>query len=240
MKLLSLNVEGMRFYKNGLRLCDTEQPDTVCLMEAPEACVEALQERGYQVTFAPMTRKIFASAEYTEGLLLATSTPHSAITHYYHSLPAIAPYVHERRRETIAHPVIIATTPEGTVATTHFTWNPHGEIADEHQITDLEKLLFFLDTQPPHVLCGDFNIPRFQNHLYEDLTKRYTDTVPREYASSLDRTHHRVGDDPTKQHLFASFMVDYLFTQPPYQATSVRLEFGVSDHAAVLGEITGP
>ena len=66
----------------------------------------------------------------------------------------------------------------------------------------------------------------------------YTDTIPANYTSSLDKTLHRKGDDPSRAHLFTDFMVDYLFTKPDYQASDVRLEFGISDHAAVVATIS--
>ena len=98
-------------------------------------------------------------------------------------------------------------------------------------------MLPIIDLLDPHVFCGDFNIPRGHNVLYETLTTRYTDSVPATYASSLDKNIHRKGDDISRAHLFTSFMVDYVFTQKPYQAENVRLEFGISDHAAVVADV---
>lgn len=33
-------------------------------------------------------------------------------------------------------------------------------------------------------------------------------------------------------------MVDYIFTQPPYDVKNVKLVFGVSDHAAIIADIS--
>jgi hypothetical protein len=35
-------------------------------------------------------------------------------------------------------------------------------------------------------------------------------------------------------------MVDYVFSQPPYQVSDVALHFGVSDHAAVMANVSIP
>ena len=87
-------------------------------------------------------------------------------------------------------------------------------------------------------MCGDFNIPRHYNPLYDELTKYYVDNIPLSYISSLDPTLHYAGSHPDKKMLFDSYMVDYIFTQTPYTATDVRLEFSISDHAGVVAHIS--
>lgn len=124
------------------------------------------------------------------------------------------------------------------IATTHFTWTPQGEAPSEEQVLSMKAFLEKMQNMEPHIICGDFNIPRTENVLYGELTKHYTDAVPATYASSLDPSLHTLGNTPEKRHLFESFMVDYVFTQPPYTASDVRLEFGLSDHAAVVATIT--
>jgi endonuclease/exonuclease/phosphatase family metal-dependent hydrolase len=124
------------------------------------------------------------------------------------------------------------------VAVTHFTWGPEGEVATPEQHTSMDALLTYTENLEPHILCGDFNLPRDYNPLYERLAHAYTDNIPKTYTSSLDKNLHRLGDDSTKQHLFSSFMVDYILSRPPYLVSNVRLVFGVSDHAAVVGQVT--
>ena len=84
-------------------------------------------------------------------------------------------------------------------------------------------------------------MPRGHNKLYEVITQKYTDTIPRHYRSSLDRNLHRLGKKTDlNQPIFDAYMVDYIFTQPPFEASDIHLEFGVSDHAAVIGNIYFP
>jgi hypothetical protein len=82
------------------------------------------------------------------------------------------------------------------------------------------------------------NMPRGYNANYEHFIKRYIDTIPKQYMSSLDRNLHRLGSDPDlKSPMFESYMVDYIFSQPPYIVEDVLLHFGVSDHAGVTAII---
>lgn len=241
MKLISLNLEGKRHLDTALPFLETAAADVLCLLEAPEDLQPWLTEHGYFVTFVPMVFRKQDGREFYDGIILASKLAHQAEVFYYYQPAAdIVSYDQQDKRGTIAHPVIFATIGDYNLATTHFTWNPVGEIADQNQTTDLKKLLNYLQTKPPHLLCGDFNIPRHYNILYEELTKYYTDTIPPNYNSSLDANHHRAGKDPALEKLFTHFMVDYLFTQPPYTASAVQLEFGISDHAAVIATITRP
>jgi endonuclease/exonuclease/phosphatase family metal-dependent hydrolase len=210
-------------------------------MEAPENLQDWLGTQGYLVTFAPMVHRTQDGLQFTDGVILASKRTHTSEVFYYHRPETeIIQYDKNSKRSTIAHPVIFASVDACNIATTHFTWNPNGETADQNQTTDLAVLLEYLATKPSHLLCGDFNIPRNHNRLYEDILTQYADAVPSAHHSSLDAQHHRAGKNPDLQKLFTHFMVDYIFTQPPYTASDVRLQFGVSDHAAVIAEITQP
>jgi endonuclease/exonuclease/phosphatase family metal-dependent hydrolase len=125
-----------------------------------------------------------------------------------------------------------------SIGTTHFTWTPDGDKPGFGQRADMKVFMEIVKKLPSHIMCGDFNIPRHHNALYENLTEIYTDTIPEKYKSSLDKTLHRIGHLPEKQTLFNDYMVDYVFTQPPYKASDVHLEFKLSDHAAVVATIT--
>lgn len=239
MKLISLNIEGNRHLDTVLPFLEKEQPDCIALMESPADMLQLLGKLGYHTTFSPMTYKHQDDNYFEMGILFASRSQHKATSHYYYrpNTHGVAEYNRNDKRNTIAHSVIFAEMDNVNIATTHFTWNPVGETADLNQTTDLKALLSYLKNHPAHILCGDMNIPRHQNSLYEELTKHYTDNIPLEYKSSLDRNLHRFGGTAELQKLFDSFMVDYAFTQPPYQADNTRLEFGISDHAAVITTI---
>lgn len=241
LQLLNLNVEGAKHTDRVFRLLDAKPPAVVCLQEAPEAYVAALEQRGYQVTFVPLTlRPVSAEAAYPEGLILATQGYHVATVHHYHDTGnELLPFSFDKYRDTWRLAVIMAEVAGIHIATTHFTWTPDGRSPNMYQQEDIIALTSLLDTFPSHVLCGDLNIPRYHNRLYKEyLLPRYHDAVPESYDSSLDPMFHRLADDPERQHLFADFMVDHLLVQDPLQANNVALTFGVSDHAAVTASIT--
>lgn len=200
-----------------------------------------LEERGYQVTFAPLTlRSRLPEASYQEGVMLATKEPHEAVIHHYYDIGNELTFFDKARyRETMRKAVIYATVANFHIATTHFTWTLHGAEASAYQREDMEALMTYLDQQQPHILTADLNIPRYHNPLYDEyLVPRYRDAVPEQYRSSLDRTHHRYAHDANLQHLFTDFMVDHLLVPPSIQTSDVVLTFGLSDHAGIAADMS--
>ena len=176
---------------------------------------------------------------FVQGLIFASKIPHHSEVFYYQK-PHGGLLTKQSALDHIeigARPVIFATTEDWNIAVTHFTWNPKGEEYYEPQAHNLKTLLSFLEDKPPHILCGDMNIPRGINPLHPQLVENYQDVIPSIYTSSLDSSLHRCGKDPEKNMLFTDFMVDYLLLQQSYTATDVKLHFGVSDHAAVVATL---
>lgn len=239
MKLISLNLEGRKHSVRIQPFLLSEQPDVICLQECPEEMQWWLTERGYHCNFAPMKRDTQADVTYLEGNLFASKLPHTAKQYYYFGSPeSIVMYDRLRRRESIAHVVIVAQVAQFTFATTHLPAPPErGEAFYEPLATDIANLRSYLSSELPHILCGDMNTPRNINPSHSDLVHGYTDAIPHQYTSSLDPSLHRLGGDPEKSLLFASFMVDYLLLHSPYTAENVRLQFGLSDHAAIIAEV---
>lgn len=242
LQLVNCNVEGWKHGDRVRAMLQEVQPDVVCLQEAPAGYIETIslqQDFPYQL-FAPIVlRQATGGDPFPEGVLIASKLPFETYSvEYYHR-----PHQHLRvfddnqKRDTIDQVCLFVQIGSFAIATTHFTWTPNGNAPCEYQRTDQSRLLAWLATQPPHLLCGDMNIPRHHNPLYEQFLTQYIDAIPELYASSLDATFHRLGSDPTRAHLFRDFMVDYVFTQAPYEALNTTLRFGVSDHAAVIGTI---
>lgn len=243
MKLISLNVESYKHQNRVEDFLTKEAPDVICLQEVQPTLVAFLQKLQYTIVHVPMTlMKNEHGLFVPQGIAIASRSKATFESYYYYTPPgALSIYEQTRRRETSAQIIVWADVSfEGKnyrIGTTHFTWTEDGQNPDEVQINDMLTFSKYIQTQKPHIMCGDFNIPRNYNHLYEPLIQQYTDAVPSQYKSSLDKDLHRVGEDPTKAILFDSFMVDYIFTQKPYTANDVTLEFGISDHAAVMGTI---
>jgi endonuclease/exonuclease/phosphatase family metal-dependent hydrolase len=121
------------------------------------------------------------------------------------------------------------------IGLTHFPWTKDGQ-PDEYQRETLSNFLTLTREYGEMALFGDFNIPR-GNELYEKLAQEFTDNIPREYKTSLDENLHNVGKEKFVSEGMNTYVVDYCFTTPSYRASNARLEFGVSDHAAVIADI---
>lgn len=241
MKLVTVNIEYDRHYETVLPFLDREQADCICLQEAPESFQIELAHRGYHTSFAPMLQQNLATGIATAGVLIATKTPHEASTHYfYRAAQNIVLESETDRAGTISQPVLRAQFSghgiEHSIATLHLVKTDNGH-ADTHQTHVVTELLEHLRTQPPHLLVGDFNMPRGHNTNYDRFGELYTDEIPQHYTSSLDKSLYKkahADGSPIDQHIFTDYMVDYIFSQPPYQVSDVRLQFGVSDHAALV------
>lgn len=190
-----------------------------------------------------MTLKAHAEYDRVWGIALFvknTLTPTFSSLNY-HTTCGLKRFDPENQEDTVERGVILGTAViegiEYRIATTHFTWSKDGNCATPAQIAHMDSLTALMSKEPPHLLCGDFNIPRGRNPLYNNLITMYEDCIPDAVTSSLDRTFHRLGNDPEKSVLFDSFVVDYIFSQAPYSVHDVRLTFGISDHAAVVGTV---
>jgi endonuclease/exonuclease/phosphatase family metal-dependent hydrolase len=244
VKLITLNIEGDRHLETVLPFLLREKPDVLCLQEVFFNTVQRIASLGYTYEFLPMTHKIQNGEDCIAGtaIFVARDIQASYRTEYYHAPPGDLPlYDPARNRETIRHGIVFAQFEyqgnQYLLGSTHFTWVERGEEPSPEQAQDLKALIALTAKEPAHILCGDFNIPRGYNALYNSLHASYVDAIPPHYTSSLDKTLHRLGDNPEKQIMFDSFMVDYIFSQPPYAVSDVRLEFGISDHAAVIGTV---
>ena len=243
MKLINLNVEHDKHFDRVVSFVDRENPDVLCLQEATPLVKGALEERGYTTAFLPIILATYKDELVSGGMLIASKLPFTAKEHYYYQPNAeIVEEIPLDKINTVWLGYIVADIEFGgatyTIVTSHGAWTQHGNQPCEHQQAMMKLLIESLQKEKPHVLCGDMNVPRHHSFLYENFLEQYTDSVPEEYASSLDKSIHYLGSNPEKQNLFTDFMVDYIFTQPPYKAEGVRLEFGISDHAAVVATIS--
>lgn len=244
MKIINLNVENQEHTESVFAFLDKESPDVICLQESPESFVSELEAREYYVRFAPYLNLEHPGHGVMKiGVLMASLQPAVLKSHYYHAVPDKDALLDKNNKhETVSNVLVVGEIEDQSgdsylIATTHLTWTPDG-LPNQHQTKDLQQLLTYTSLLEPHCLLGDFNIPRHHNDLYEELIAHYTDCIPTRYASSLDRRLHRKGGDEDARHMFEKYMVDYLFTQSPYTAEKVELIFGISDHAAVVAEVT--
>jgi exonuclease III len=246
MKLININIEGDKHFDTVIPFLEKERPDVLCLQEIYRKDLPHFEALGYAITFLPITRKEFQGKREELGVVLAVNservTLEQTASYYYHD-PAgeLHEYDNNHKDLTVNNGVLIGTltidSESFIVATTHFTWIPDGNIPNDYQRDDMSRFLAHMKMLAPHCVTGDFNIPRYQNPLYDELLTQYNDAVPTTYTSSLDIQKHRLGSNPELRHLFTDYMVDHLLIQESYLASDVRLEFGISDHAAIVATI---
>ena len=242
LKLITLNIETNKHYNTVLPFLDKENPDVICLQEVPESFADNLNERGFQTSFAPMCIKNLGGELHSIGVMIASRLPFTTRSNYYHgSASDVVSFDNKNHPDTTSFVYLLADiVVDGDVyriATTHAPDTKDGK-EDAFQIVCMNKALELLDVEQSHIICGDFNMPRNYNSIYKNFTEKYQDGIPLIYKSSLDKSKHRLGNKDLNQPIFDIYMVDYIFTQSPYEAKDVRLEFGVSDHAAVVGYIS--
>lgn len=250
MKLISLNVEGDKHWSLIHPFLAAEQPDVICLQEVFEGDVKLLaDELSMNVAFEPMWQKMPTTneskiAEPMGTAILSRTRANKIWSLQYHTPhPEVVPYDNSSletiRQSTRSLVLLVELEDQGekfVFATTHFTWTPDG-LSNDYQRVDVKELLKQLESVPEIVLCGDFNMPRGFNDLYELFTERYTDAIPASYVSSLDLVRHRARHDEVAAVRVGAYMVDYIFLTKGYEAKDVRLVSGVSDHSAVVAQI---
>lgn len=238
LKLISVNIEKDRHYDTILPFFDKEDADVICLQEVAESFATLLKKRGYFTYFAPMTIFNLKNEDERIGIMTATKLPQLSRKYYYlRDGLNIIPFDSSQNYDTSSRCYIMSQikTKFGifNIATTHMIDTGNGR-ENPIQIEAVTNMLKSLHSEPDHIFCGDFNIPRGFNNQYEVMTAEYLDNIPNQYKSSLDKNLHRLGKKELDVPIFDKYMVDYVFTKPPYVANDVRLEFGVSDHAAVV------
>jgi len=238
VKLISLNIEKERHLDRVEDFLRSQPADLVCLQELVESSIPRLAGAfGAGIArYVPMKRRLSEeSPPRVQGIGVFSRVPIDVGVRYYNSYADAVPDSAKGDPTTYNvsnRPLVVCDVKKAgqdfRIVTTHFTWTPDGQ-ASELQWTDMRAMMSVLEELGEFVLCGDLNAPR-GGKIFSMLAEKYTDNIPPEYISSLDPDLHRAG------HL--RLMVDGLFTTPAYRASEVRLQFGVSDHAAIIAEIS--
>lgn len=243
LKLLYLNIEGDNHLDAVASLVRQEDPDLICFNEVFEVDVPLLKHSfGLDCLFVPAmtilspSRFRLSNKGNIGTLVLSKSRILSSQIEYYEGNPKLVPELTDTNGNAANRFVLWAEVEkEGEnflVATTHFTITEAGRASDL-QRRNMRKILKILEGHKEFVLCGDFNAPR-GGEIFGLLSSRYKDCIPSSVTTTLDRNLHRSGFKEE----FPDFVVDGLFTSPGVYAHNVRVEFGVSDHCAVLADIS--
>lgn len=249
LKLVSINIEGHRHLDRVLQFCQTEQPEIINLQEVYESDLPGLANAlGMEYYFGPMALvrrppRDEASAYYPWGVAQlyqpkrlgrVQNRLETYVTIQTGGLPNFKPDFNNLMDRVVSWLEFEFEGQPWRVATTHFTWTPRGNYTAE-QAASFESLKRILDQYPDFVLTGDFNSPRNQmpdenTNVFKELAAMYRDHIPSHYQTSVDPELHKAGP--------LQLLVDGLFSTSQYQSQNVRLVPGVSDHQAIVGELT--
>lgn len=235
-KLVSLNIEGKKHLKEVGEFLAKTDADIVCLMEVCKEDVLIIAQDKYPfVVFGQ--NDVLGNNKSSGDSMLPTGV---AILSKQVIQESDKEYFGEKPRTLIdrsgktSHAPILLSVKVGriTVATTHFTWTHDGSVSEAQR----KHLALLLDKvkDKEMILCGDFNIPR-GNELYKKLCEYFKDNIPKKIKSTLDPVLHYANKEEVGR---LKYVVDYLWSTKGYSASNVQVISGVSDHCALVCEVS--
>ena len=242
MKLISINIENNLHYKTVLPFLEKEEPDVICVQELLEDDFNFFKkELKLDGVFCSWHR--INGPNYKELLgkkngIAIFAKKIKASDYYFHIgkeeniVKSFEEYMsNEDFQRNSAFAWVDTESDDGKICrviTTHVPVTKHGE-STPYQIEVVDALISQLENMGEFVLCGDMNAPR-GNETFAHLAKKYKDNIPLECKTSIDQNLHRMKG--------IQFMVDGLFTTSKYKAKNVKLVDGISDHMAIVAEIS--
>ncbi|HOZ03514.1 MAG TPA: hypothetical protein PKX78_03405 [Candidatus Woesebacteria bacterium] len=240
MKLLSLNIEGDKHLETKIfPLLRSEKFDALCLQEVFTQDIPKILEVSQltEYVFVPQARITRPNPHQPPrgewGIALFGEQLSEVRRDYYVGNAETLPEFYLNDEPNSMNRVLLSALVNihgqtFRLATTHFTWSGKGAVT-ELQRANFELLKKYLAEFNEVILCGDFNTPR-GGEIYDQLAKMYTDNIPQDVQTTIDKNLHKSGED-------IHLVVDGLFTSPGYYVKSCRVLSGLSDHMAVIAEI---
>ena len=240
MKLISVNIEGNRHFKQRLLpFLKQEQAQVLCLQEVFKQDLPVLLKVSGLKSYAFVPQAVVTQpnphlpARGPWGLAILANDLDEVVTNYYAGDPEALPEFFAGGDPNSMNRMLLSAKvriddQEFRVATTHFTWSGGGQVSDL-QRQNYQTLKKQLASFPELVWGGDLNTPR-GGEIFDDLAKIYQDNIPAEVKTTIDKNLHKSGKD-------IRLVVDALFSSPAYVVDQVRVVAGVSDHMAVVAEV---
>lgn len=241
IKLISINIEGNKHLTDRvLPFLLAEKPEVVTLQEVFLSDVETIKSQlKMEGVFVPMADVNYENehlpAKGWWGILHLSKLPVTKLSYeYYYGQEGQIPQFFANQDPNSMNRVLVWQAVEKDdqeywFATTHFTWSSGGQTTDLQRRT-YESLSRALDKLPGLVLTGDFNAPR-GGEIFTSLASRYKDNLPSDIATTIDNNLH-------KAKVEIELVVDGCFSSSEYLVEKVRVVDGVSDHMAVVAEVT--
>lgn len=240
--LLHLNIERERHLDAVKRLLAQKHPDIFCLNEVPESLAETLAGvLGFVFHFEPMGNYAEPDGRGTfkVGIMIAWDPSLTIIEEpraylYNHHVTDQVIWVANDPASSRRVMLVVTVQKNGVpfrIGTTHFTWTPDGSASDV-QREDMKNLLSIIekfDDEHGIVFCGDFNAPR-GGEIFGMMSAQYRDNLPLTVTTTLDQELHRAAP--------IVLAVDNIFSSKEYSVNMNEPIFGVSDHCALIADIT--
>jgi exonuclease III len=239
VKLLTLNVQGNKNWSRIFPLLKKENPEVICLQELFYSDFERIKEitkmKGY---FSAMgyidNSKYDPFKTKTDGLLgigLISNLKSRNINEKYYmgnkSFPLIISGYHWDR--ALLYADVLKGEENYIIGTTHFEWTPDGN-PNETQREAFHNLERILNNSDDFILAGDFNAPKNGEIYNKFLKSGFKDNLPEDITSTIDSKYHKNSN--------LSLIVDNIFSKGKYEVSNVRVVGGVSDHKAIIGEVS--
>jgi endonuclease/exonuclease/phosphatase family metal-dependent hydrolase len=237
VKLITLNIEQDKHLERVIPFLEKEKADIICLQEVFASDFDYIRKRLSMTSyFCPMgyiDNKIYPTGSKKDGLLgmmilsnLICSKPKAD---YYENenCPILTPNGITDR--ILFRSAFYKNGEIFNVGNTHFTWSPKGEVSDL-QKESFNRLKKILEKMDDFILCGDFNAPREKEVFNSFLKEGFRDNLPQNISSTIDARYHRNKN--------LSYAVDNIFSKGAYDVSNVRIADGLSDHKAIIGEIS--
>lgn len=250
MKLISINIEFNKHTRTVLDFLKRETADVICIQELLEEefnfYKKELSLEGVFQPFNYVCHHIDSKLTYDTtselkgkryGVAILTKNIIKSGCVFYEGeekniLKPFDEYIFDEKLQNNKALIWVDTKIDDKVTfrfiTTQLPVTLEGEVTN-YQLAIINSMLSHLEELGEFVLCGDMNAPRGCKS-FALIAEKYKDNIPLKYKTSIDQNLHRVKG--------IQFMVDGLFTTNAYKTSNVRLQDGISDHMAVIAEIS--
>lgn len=241
MKIISLNIEGDKHLDKIIKFLEKEKADIFCFTEIFEEDIKnitPLINVPYVFAHECYRPSMIKDADFkTFGIAIFSKNIIWSETFFVIGNPNLIPKFQrsadlKERPHELYVPAITAkikfNNQEYSITNTHLTVTERGE-STNYSFEQAKKLVNYLEKYPEIIICGDFNSPR-GGSVFDYFCKFYKDNIPKKYKTSLDQNLHRVKN--------LKLMVDVLFSTKSYKIKKVKLIHGISDHMAIVAEIS--
>ncbi len=233
LNILQLNVELNLHTDQIIEHVQKHNYDVLLFQEVLQVDLDTIAEAcDMHYAFAPLNTIQHQGALHTLGVATFRNILLLNIEQlYYRGDSKNLPLITRQTPEMMARALLLVEVATNgqiyRLINTHFTWSANATV-NNMQRHDFDKMLTILQNYEHFLLVGDFNTPRGQE-LYDHLSKLYTDNIPLDLKSTLDKKLFRVPG--------LELVIDGVFTTAKYKVSGMQILQGLSDHVGIAFRI---